>query len=183
MTGGALATEYLLKLGHRRVAYVGDAFPSPTGFSTSQKRYEGYQQALYKHSVPLNPDYVQLGEHDKEVAYELTMTLLHLSQPPTAIFCMSDIQALACLAAIRDAGLKVPQDISLIGFDDIEISALMGLTTVRQHLEEAGYLAMKLMLRLAEEPYVEQATLRKVVPLLPGFEVIERQTTQALSSA
>jgi LacI family transcriptional regulator len=183
VTGGALATEYLLKLGHRRVAYVGDAFPSPTGFSTSQKRYEGYQQALYKHSVPLNPDYVQLGEHDKEVAYELTMTLLHLSQPPTAIFCMSDIQALACLAAIRDAGLKVPQDISLIGFDDIEISALMGLTTVRQHLEEAGYLAMKLMLRLAEEPYVEQATLRKVVPLLPGFEVIERQTTQALSSA
>ena len=183
VVGGVLATEYLLNLGHQRVAYVGDPFPSPVGFSTSQKRYEGYLQALYKHRVPLNPDYVRLGEHDKAVAYELTMELLKLPQPPTAIFCMSDIQALACLAAIRDAGLHVPQDISLIGFDDIEISALMGLTTVRQHLEESGYLAMKLVLRLAEEPFVEQAAQREVVPRLPDFEIVERQTTRALSTA
>jgi len=181
VVGGALATEYLLSLGHEHIAYVGDPFPAPEGFSTSEKRYQGYQQALYKHSVPLNPDYVQLGEHGKEVAYELTTKLLNLPQPPTAIFSMSDVQALGCLAAMRDAGLHVPNDIGLIGFDDLEISAYIGLTSVRQHLEEGGYLAMQFLLQLVGEPFTGQEDLLDQVPQLPPFEIVERQTTAALS--
>ena len=126
--GGELATGYLLGLGHRRVAYVGDTFPLPDHFSASEVRYKGYAKALYDHSIPLNPDYVQLGPPGRDAAYKLTMTLLALTEPPTAIFSMSDVQALGCLAAIRDAGFGVPGDISLIGFDDVEISQLIGLT-------------------------------------------------------
>lgn len=181
VVGGALATKYLLGLGHQRIAYVGDAFTPFNGFSTSEKRYLGYQQALYEHGVPLNPDYVQLGRHDKEVAYDMTSTLLQLPQPPSAIFGASDVQALGCLAAIRDAGLHVPDDISLIGFDDIEISAHIGLTSVRQHLEEAGYLAMRFLLELIAEPFPGQDDLLAQVPQLPPFEIIERQSTAALN--
>ncbi len=176
--GGELATRYLIEQGHRRIAYVGDHFPLRYGFSASEVRYQGYARALFEHQIPLNPDYVKLGQQGKDAAYELTQTLVSLPEPPTAIFSMSDFQALGCLAAIRDAGLNVPGDISLIGFDDVEISQLIGLTTVRQHLEEAGYLAMTYLLKLLGDssiPNIEQFT---AVPELPPFVVIERQTTR-----
>ena len=175
--GGEIATEYLLGLGHRRIAYVGDVFPLSHGFSASEVRYKGYARALYEHNVPLNPDYIQLGPHGEDKAYDLTHGLLCLPQPPTAIFSMSDIQALGCLAAIRDAGLNVPGDISLMGFDDVEISQLIGLTTIRQHLEEAGYIAMQYLFRLLGD--VSAAGGRSgTLPDLPSFEVVERQTTR-----
>lgn len=175
--GGELATRFLLNLGHRRIAYVGDHFPLPHGFSASEVRYRGYARALFEHQIPLNSDYIQLGQPGKDAAYELTQTLLRLPEPPTAIFSMSDIQALGCLAAIRDAGLNVPGDISLIGFDDVEISQLIGLTTIRQHLEEAGYLAMTYLLKLLGDTSIPNIDQWNTVPQLPPFEVIERQTT------
>jgi DNA-binding LacI/PurR family transcriptional regulator len=93
---------------------------------------------------------------------------------------MSDVQALGCLAAIRDAALQVPNDVALIGFDDIEISAHIGLTTVRQHLEQAGYLAMHFLIQLVGEPFTGQDSVLDQVPQLPALEIIERQTTRPL---
>ncbi|HLV37620.1 MAG TPA: LacI family DNA-binding transcriptional regulator, partial [Spirillospora sp.] len=177
--GGETATCYLLQQGHTRIAYVGDYFPLPYGFSVSEVRYRGYARALFEHNIPLNPDYVQLGQPGRDAAYQLTRTLLNLPEPPTAIFSMSDLQALGCLAAIRDAGLNVPGDISLIGFDDIEISQLIGLTTVRQHLEQAGYMAMLYLLKLLGDTSIPESM--DAVPELPPFEVIERQTTRPLA--
>lgn len=182
LIGGEAATRYLLELGHRRIAYVGDVFPKSHGFSASEIRYRGYAKALFEHNVPLNPDYVQMGDHGKDAAYTLTRNLLEMDAPPTAIFSMSDIQALGCLAAIRDAGLNVPGDISLIGFDDIEISQMIGLTTIRQHLEEAGHLAMNYLLRLLSDPSMNVAEKLEAVPQLPPFEVVERQTTRPLAA-
>ncbi len=176
--GGEMATDYLIGLGHRRIAYVGDEFPLPFGFSASEVRYTGYVNAMTRHGLPINPDYVQLGRHGKDIAYSLTQELLQLAEPPTAIFSMSDIQALGCLAAIRDAGLNVPGDISLIGFDDVEIAGLIGLTTVRQHLEEAGYLAMTYLLKLLGDVILSNNEPIEAVPQLPTFRVIERQTTR-----
>ncbi|MBZ0302773.1 MAG: LacI family transcriptional regulator [Anaerolineae bacterium] len=180
--GGELATRYLLDQGHTRIAYVGDYFPLPYGFSASEVRYRGYARALFEHDIPLNPDYVQLGQHGRDAAYELTRNLLSLPQPPTAIFSMSDVQALGCLAAIRDAGLSVPGDVSLIGFDDIEVSQLIGLTTVRQHLEHAGYLAMQYLLKLLGDTTIPDFVGMDQVPELPAFEIIERQTTRSLAA-
>ncbi|MBZ0295994.1 MAG: LacI family transcriptional regulator [Anaerolineae bacterium] len=178
--GGEIATEYLLQLGHRKIAYIGDQFPFAFQhqFSVGKARYDGYIRALETHNIEHNPDYVQLGPYSRDVAYRLTTRLLDLPQPPTAIFCMSDVQALGCMAAIRDKGLHVPEDISVMGFDDVEISRLIGLSTIRQNLERGGYLAMKHLLQLLGDTSFGDIPQPFDVPTLPAFEVVERQTTR-----
>jgi len=172
--GGYLAAKHLLELGHRRVAYVGDEFSNSYGFPTptSELRYTGYLSALKEYDILLRPEYICLGEHGEEVAHRLTEQLLALPQPPTAIFAMSDIQAVGCILAIREAGLRVPEDISVIGFDDVQLSRYIGLTTVRQHLEQSGYLGMQLLLDMLNTP--ENVTPRH----LPPLELVVRGTTQ-----
>lgn len=170
--GGYLAAQHLLELGHHRIAYVGDEFPDVYGFPTGELRYEGYLSALTEYGVAYRSEYSCLGIHGEETAYKLTKQLLALSEPPTAIFAMSDIQAIGCISAIRESGLRIPEDISVIGFDDVQLSRYIGLTTVRQHLEQSGYLGMQLLLDMLTIP-------ENVVPrVLPPMEVIVRQTTQ-----
>lgn len=178
--GGEMAANYLLQLGHRKIAYIGDQFPFAFQhqFSVGEARYQGYVRALRTHHVEVDPDYVQLGPYSRDVAYRLTIRLLELPQPPTAIFCMSDLQALGCMAAIRDKGLHVPEDVSVMGFDDVEISHLIGLSTIRQNLEHGGYLAMRHLLQLLGDRTFGPIPNPFDVPELPVFEVVERQTTR-----
>lgn len=172
LRGGYMATEHLLELGHRRIAYVGDAFPNAYGFPTGELRYQGYVDALAAHGVPLQSEYVRFGAHGEEPAYRLAQQLLALPQPPSAIFAMSDIQAVGVMTAIREAGLRVPEDISVIGFDDVQLSRYIGLTTIRQHLQEGGYLSMGLLLEML-------TTRGPVQPRqLPALELVVRGTTQ-----
>lgn len=177
LRGGFLATEHLLELGHRGIGYVGDAFPNAYGFPTGKLRYQGYVSALEAYGVPLCADYVRLGAHGEDTAYALTQQLLALPQPPSAIFAMSDIQALGVITAIRDAGLRVPEDVSVIGFDDVQLSRYIGLTTIRQHLQEGGYLGMQLLL--------DMLTVRGSVEprRLPTLELVVRETTQRYTGA
>ena len=173
--GGYLATCYLLELGHRRIAYVGDEFPNAYGFPTSELRYKGFLSALEKADIPVRAEYIRLGAHGEETAYQLTQALLSLPEPPTAIFAMSDIQAMGCIQAIRDAALHVPDDISVIGFDDVHFSRYVGLTTVKQHLEQSGYLGMQLLLDMIVSP--EHASPRP----LPPLELVVRSTTKRVT--
>jgi LacI family transcriptional regulator len=173
--GGYMATQHLLELGHRRIAYVGDEFPNAYGFPTSELRYKGYTSALKEYNAPFHSAYVRLGMHGEETAHKLTIQLLTLPEPPTAIFAMSDIQAVGCIQAIREAGLRAPEDISVIGFDDVQLSHYISLTTVRQHLEQSGYLGMQLLLDMLISP-------ENVVPRqLPPLELVVRGTTQRYS--
>lgn len=174
--GGYIATRHLLELGHHSIAYVGDEFPNPYGFPTSELRYKGYISALKEHGVAYRSEYVCLGAHGEDTAHGLTAQLLALPEPPTAIFAMSDIQAVGCILAIREAGLRVPEDISVIGFDDVQLSRYIGLTTVRQHLEQSGYLGMQLLLDMLTTP--ENVADRQ----LPPLELIVRGTTQHCKS-
>lgn len=177
MHGGYMATQHLLELGHRRIAYVGDAFPDDYGFPTGELRYNGYLSALQEYGAPYRPEYVFLGAHGEAPAHRLTEQLLALPERPTAIFAMSDIQAVGCILAIREAGLRVPEDISVIGFDDVQLSRYIGLTTIRQHLEESGYLGMQLLLEMVSTP-------DSVVPRqLPPLQLVVRGTTQRYSGA
>lgn len=173
--GGFLATQHLLELGHRHIAYVGDEFTSLYGFPTSELRYKGYLTALETRDIQHRPEYICLGMHGEETAYKLTERLLALPRPPSAIFAMSDIQAIGCIQAIREANLRVPEDISVIGFDDVLLSRYVGLTTVRQHLEQSGYLGMQLLLDMLVTP--ESVAPRE----LPPLTIVARATTQRYS--
>jgi DNA-binding LacI/PurR family transcriptional regulator len=174
--GGYLAGQYLLDCGHRRIAYVGDEMIDTFEFISSVQRFEGFRQALMEHDVSLPDAYIQLGPHDYEVAKTLATNLLRLPEPPTAIFAMSDMQAFGCLAAAREAGVRVPDDLSLMGYDDLEFSDHVGLTTVRQHLELSGRIGIEYLLSLLQGD-------ESPLPQLPPLEVIERQTTRPLVDA
>lgn len=177
VVGGQLATEYLVANGHTRIAYVGDEFVDDQfGFTTSQERFDGYRQTLTAHQIPLTDAYIKLGRHGYESAISLTEELLELpvSDRPTAIFAMSDTQALGCLAALRKANVRVPDELSVLGYDDLEISLHTGLSTVRQHLELSGRKGAEYLLhrlnKLETQVNIE----------LPPPEVIPRLTTRKL---
>ncbi len=168
--GGYIATRYLTELGHRRIAYIGDNMVDEYGFSTSHERYIGYKRALSETQIHLNSRYVRLGDHSYQMGYNITQELLRLSQPPTAIFAMSDLQAAGVIAALRTAGVNVPAEMSVIGYDDTELALALGLTTICQHLEQSGRLAVEYLLALiagADSP----------PPALPSGRLVVRQTT------
>ena len=165
--GGELATRFLLELGHRRVAFVGDFSENPYGFTSSANRCAGFRRAMRRAKLEVPLDYVKEGEHSRQVAVQLASELLALPEPPTAIFAASDTQAFGVLEAAARMGIAVPERLSVIGFDDVEAAAYMGLTTVRQPLEYSGSRGARLLLDLnngsrAEEPVVEKLPLELV---------------------
>jgi LacI family transcriptional regulator len=140
--GGRIATEHLLRLGHRRIGFVGDdalrEAAESLGFVSAARRLTGYRQALDAAGISYDPALVRRGPHDAATASALAAELLELPGPPSAIFAASDTQALGVLIAAQAAGVRVPEQLSLVGFDDVEAASLLGLSTVRQPLEHTG---------------------------------------------
>jgi len=145
--GGEAAARHLLELGHRRIAFVGDEFDNPFGFTSSRHRYIGYERALAAAGLAVEPQLVALGAHSRYEARELAGRLLSLDRRPTAVFAASDTQALGVISAAHGAGLRVPDDLSVVGYDDIEMAEYLGLTTIRQQLFESGRLGAELLIR------------------------------------
>jgi DNA-binding LacI/PurR family transcriptional regulator len=151
MAGGRMVARYLIEQGHRRFAFVGDSHVPDYAIHTSERRMVGYCQTLREAGFDLPNDYIALGSHGMEQARQLTHRLIDLPQRPSAIFSTSDTQAMGVLKAIRERGLTTPRDFAVIGFDDIAVADYIGLTTVRQPLEESGRVAVELLLaRLAD---------------------------------
>jgi DNA-binding LacI/PurR family transcriptional regulator len=174
VAGGDLAARHLVDAGHRRIAFVGDVEDNPFAFASSQRRLEGMRRTLREAGVALPASYVRRGPFGRESALALTRELLALRRPPSAIFAASDVQAFGVLDAAARAGLAVPGDLSVIGFDDIELAAAIGLTTVRQPLRESGRLGARLLLQALDgeetsSPIVSSAGL-------PELEVVVRRT-------
>ncbi|HSN78707.1 MAG TPA: LacI family DNA-binding transcriptional regulator [Anaerolineae bacterium] len=169
--GGYRAAQHLLELGHRQIAFVGDPVHTAFNFTSSQDRLAGLCQALAEYDIAWRPDYHQTGEHGQEAARALTHQLLALDEPPTAIFAASDTQALGVMQAAREVGIQVPEDLSVIGFDDIEMAEHVHLTTVRQPLVETGRRGIGLLRRLMDDPGL--ATTCEELPI----ELVVRQTT------
>jgi DNA-binding LacI/PurR family transcriptional regulator len=142
VAGGRLAAAHLLSLGHRRIAFVGDAAsrkpPAGLGFTSSESRLRGFRQALADAGLKAEPGLIRRGEHDTAAAAELTAQLLKLPDPPSAIFAASDTQAIGVLSAAERLGVAVPAQLSVVGFDDIESAAFLGLSTIRQPLRLSG---------------------------------------------
>jgi len=159
--GGRAATEHLLSLGHRRIGFIA----GPERLLCSRARLDGYGAALAAAGVAADPELVRPGDFYHESGWAGADALLRLDRPPTAVFASSDQMAFGAYEAVRRRGLRVPDDVSVVGFDDLPESrwASPPLTTVRQPLAEMGLLAARTVLRLArgedlETPRVELAT-------------------------
>jgi LacI family transcriptional regulator/LacI family repressor for deo operon, udp, cdd, tsx, nupC, and nupG len=167
--GGELATEHLLATGHRRIGFVGDLPASPFGFTSSEQRRRGYRAALERAGLVPDDALERRGRHDRAEARAMAADLLGYDDRPTAVFAVSDTQAAGVLEAARGLGLRVPEDVAVIGFDDIEIAGLLGLTTVRQPLRQSGVRGADLLLAAIE------GDARPDEPLEP-LEVVVRRT-------
>src|SRR5579884_2418688 len=146
--GGELATSHLIELGHRRIGFLGDKSPDPFRFASSRDRTRGYEHALARAGIERRPEYGREGTQSRHEARGVAIDLLRLPERPTAVFAASDTQALGVLEAARILGLRVPEDLSVVGFDDVETAAYVGLTTVRQPLFESGRRGAELLLQL-----------------------------------
>jgi LacI family transcriptional regulator len=171
VAGGRLATQHLIDMGHRKIGFVGDQLENPFNFISSRDRYEGYRQALVEASIPFRAQHHRQAEHGREPARQMASDLLATSDPPTAIVAASDTQAFGVLEAARDAGLRVPGDLSVIGYDDIEIAEYLGLTTIRQPLFALGVEGVELLLDSIANP--PPAPRRVLLPV----ELVVRGTT------
>ena len=149
--GGLLVARYLVERGHQRCAFVGDSDVPVYSLHTSDERLASYRQGLIEAGLELPEQYISRAPHGMESARKQAHALLDLPAPPTAIFSPSDTQAMGVLKAARERGLRVPGDLAVVGFDDVEFADYIGLTTVRQPLEESGRVAVDLLLaRLAD---------------------------------
>ncbi|EYR64223.1 LacI family transcriptional regulator [Actinotalea ferrariae CF5-4] len=159
--GGLAATRHLLGLGHRRIAVVS----GPADVLCSRARIDGYRSALEEAGVPVDPALIRHGNFFVDGGHAHARELLATPDPPTAIFGGSDLQSIGVLRAAREAGLRVPEDLSVVGYDDLPVAEWMGpaLTTVRQPLEEMAATATRMVLALAAgetiaNPRIELAT-------------------------
>lgn len=148
--GGRLATQHLIGLGHRRIAFIGDIPRTPLAFTSSRLRLTGVRRALDAAGCRLPASLIGIGDHSRLRASELATRMLTSSLPPTAIVCASDTQAAGVIEAARHLGLSVPGDLSVTGYDDLELADHLGLTTVRQPLFESGVRAVQRLLHMVD---------------------------------
>lgn len=140
------ATRHLIGLGHRRIAYIGDRF----GCQSDTERFSGYLSALDLAGLPFTPEYVTHGNGRPECGTSTMEALLALPSPPTGVFCYNDMTAIGALRAVAERGLRVPDDLSLVGFDDLFVAqySTPPLTTVRQPMRDMGRLALETLVKL-----------------------------------
>lgn len=167
--GGYVATKHLIDLGHRRIGLI-------TGWLdmiSADHRIEGYRAALADHNLPFDQSLVFTGDFTQSGGFLGAGYLLDLPQPPTAIFASNDISAVGAMDAIRDRGMKVARDISIIGFDDIPLATVVTpqLTTIRQPLMEMGSVATQMLVNLIQKPEESQRSV-----ILPTSLVIRGST-------
>lgn len=142
--GGFIATKHLIEQGYDSIGFIG---AKNVDFSDDQ-RFRGYRQALDKFNIPFEESYVFAGNMKRESGYEIVKRIIAEPNPPRAFFVENDLMALGVVQGIKESGLKVPDDIAVVGFDDITFAAFpeIGLTTVRQPKYEMGKLAAEILL-------------------------------------
>ena len=146
LAGGMMATEYLIKLGHHRIAHISGPLKTRSGLN----RLKGYQLALKKYKIEYNDELIGEGDFRIRGGYQVMKRFLKLTKPPTAIFAANDLLALGAMQAIQKKNFYIPEDFSIIGFNDIELASFVypSLTTIRQPILEMGNLAVKMLLNI-----------------------------------
>lgn len=141
-------TEYLIRLGHRRIGFIA----GPSVLTTSLLRTEGYKRALVQNNIPMDPELIVEGDFTYESGQRAARELLGRAVPPSAIFATNDLMAIGCLTECKSLGHAIPQQISIVGFDDIDAARYVDpqLSTVRVPMREMGMTGMRQLLRILE---------------------------------
>lgn len=173
--GGRTATDHLINAGYHRIALIN----GQQGVDASRDRLKGYRQALSSHDIPFDSELVKPGNWEPLSGYEHTHALLDLDTPPDAIFCANDLMALGCYDALKERGLRVPEDVAVIGFDNREISKSMHppLSTLLLPHYEMGEIAFELLLDNANGRQAGPAQIKVECPL------VERNSVKATVDA
>ena len=169
VAGGHTATRRLIRAGHCRIGYInGEAL-----MDASLDRLKGYRQALASADLPFDPDLVRPGNWEPSAGYEQTLMLMRLVDPPTAIFCGNDLMALGCYEALRELNLRIPEDVSVMGYDDREIAQFTHppLTTVLLPHFEMGAQAAEYIIDHAATPKARPLQLKIECPLVERSSV------------
>jgi DNA-binding LacI/PurR family transcriptional regulator len=156
--GAYQAVTHLIQLGHRRIGFISNA---PLSYSGAQDRLAGYRLALSEHDLPMDGELVRTATFLPAAGQAAMRALLDSSSPPTAVFAGSDVVALGAVSAIYTAGLRIPEDVAVVGFDDIFLAAYLHppLTTVRVPAYGLGWTAAEVLLALIEGDDVSSVTL------------------------
>lgn len=155
--GARAAVSHLISLGHTAIAHIG----GPQHLTSGRERYEGYLQAMQAASLPVRSEWVQTGDHRHESGYECALALMNVSPRPTAVFISNNMMTLGALNAIHDERLRVPQELAVVGFDDMPwaVSLNPPLSTVAQPMLQIGYEAARLLLERIDQPDLPARTL------------------------
>ena len=171
--GGFIATEHLIQQGHKRLAMVN----GPLHISSARERFQGFSDALEKYGVPLDESLVVNGALTVEEGIDLSRPILKGVTRPSAVVCYSDFVAFGVMQAIREIGLLIPDDIAVVGFDDVRMSSCLQvpLTTIRSPKEELGRQAMQLLVdRLKKNHNAGETDKRKL-----AVELVSRESSLA----
>jgi LacI family transcriptional regulator len=169
--GARLAARHLVQLGHRRIGFIN----GPAGWDATGYRLAGYQAELAAWEIPYNPALMKQGDWQVQSGYELAQQLLATPQRPSAVFAANDLMALGVIYAAQEAGLNVPEEIAVVGYDDRDFAGFVRptLTTVRMPCEEMGRIAAESLLRLI------RGEVDLIEPTLVEGELVVRQSCGA----
>lgn len=169
-TAARVMTEHLIQLGHRRIGMIKGPRLSPL----TRDRLRGYQEALEDAGIPLDGDLLCPGDFSLASGYRAAVSLLEQRNRPTAIFCENDEMAIGAIKRVKEAGLRIPEDISVAGFDDIPFARYTDppVTTIAQPAEDFGHEAVALLVDIIEGHEIKRDT-RRVMP----FELVVRSST------
>ncbi len=170
---GAMAADHLAELGHRRIGLISGTSEDPMNVEVPRLRHEGFVDGLERHGISLDEALVASGNFGIDGGSEAMTALLAASDPPTAVFAMSDEMAYGALMVLNQSGLRAGPDVSLIGVDDHEFAKVVGLTTIRQDVAEQGATAARGLLELLERRSTDGAPMAQDAPI----ELVVRSTT------
>lgn len=168
---GALeAMNYLLGLGHKRIGFISGR----AELESSTRRLKGYREALERAGLPLDEALIASGDYTTETGISGARQLLALENPPTAIFASNDQMAMGVFQVAQELGMRIPDDLSVVGFDNITESKYMGLTTVDQFISEMGYVATQMLIKLINDAPLDDQTYQMQTRLVIRTSCRER---------
>ena len=150
--GAVEAMEYLLHLGHCRIGFISGRVET----ASANRRFKGYQDALIAAGIELDDELIVSGNFTTATGYQCALQLLSLNHPPTAIFAGNDQSAIGVFQAADELGLRIPEDLSVVGFDNISEAKYLGLTTVDQFLAEMGSVAVQMLISLIDSQVLDE---------------------------